>query len=96
MFKKTERVDRAKAEAMVDGFWRLGRDLLVASAGAPPALLTAPEHAEAIATEAAAWTAGDLLGAIRLCREAREALTRNVAPRLTMEVLLSRLALRAA
>jgi DNA polymerase-3 subunit delta' len=96
MFKKTERVDRAKAEAMVDGFWRLGRDLLVASAGALPALLTAPEHAEALAKEAAAWTAADLLGAIRLCREAREALTRNVAPRLTMEVLLSRLALRAA
>ena len=29
------------------------------------------------------------------CREARDALMRNVAPRLTVEVLLSRLALRA-
>ena len=33
---------------------------------------------------------------IDLCRQAHDALLRNVAPRLTLEVLLSRLALRAA
>src|SRR5204863_407289 len=59
-------------------------------------LLTAPEQAGAIATEAATWTADEIFRAIRLCREAREGLTRNVTPRLTMEVLLTRLALRAA
>jgi DNA polymerase III gamma/tau subunit len=96
MFRRTERVDRARAEALVDGFWRLGRDLLLASAGAPAGLLTVPERAEEIAREAAAWTADELVAAIALCREAREGLTRNVTPRLTMEILLSRLALRAA
>jgi DNA polymerase-3 subunit delta' len=96
MFRRTERLDRGKAEALVDGFWRLGRDLLVARAGAPAALLTAPERAEAIIREAAVWTDEELLRGIALCREARDALMRNVAPRLTVEVLLSRLALRAA
>jgi DNA polymerase-3 subunit delta' len=96
MQRRTQRIDRTKAEALVDGFWRLGRDLLLTGAGASPGLLTAPEHAEAIAKEAAGWTADELLGVIRLCREAREGLARNVTPGLTMEVLLSRLALRTA
>ena len=96
MFRRTQRMDRGKAEVLVDGFWRLARDLLLTVSGLPPALLTSPDRAEAIAKEAEAWTAEELLGMIRLCREAREGLTRNVAPGLTMEVLLSRLALRAA
>ena len=49
-----------------------------------------------LAREAETWTLDDLLLAIELCRQAREALARNVAPRLTLEVILSRLALRAA
>jgi DNA polymerase III gamma/tau subunit len=96
MFRRTERIDRARAESFVDGFWRLARDLLLARSGAPAALLTAPGRAEDIAREAARWTTDDLLAAIRLCREAHDALVRNVAPRLTMEIMLSRLALRAA
>ena len=96
MFRRTQRMDRGKAEVLVDGFWRLGRDLLLTVSGLPPALLTSPDRAEAIAKEAEGWTAEELLGMIRLCREARDGLTRNVAPGLTMEVLLSRLALRAA
>jgi len=96
MFRRTERLDRAKAEALVDGFWRLGRDLLVARAGGPAELLTAPDRAPDIFEEAAGWTDEAVLQAIALCREARDALMRNVAPRLTVEVLLSRLALRAA
>jgi len=96
MFRRTERIDRGKAEALVDGFWRLGRDLLVARAGAPAALLTAPDRVEDITREAGTWTEDELLRAIALCRDARDALMRNVAPRLTLEVLLSRLALRAA
>ena len=96
MFRRTERVDRAKAETFVDGVWRLVRDLLLARAGVPGPLLTAPERAEDIAREAGGWTDDELLRAAALCRQARDALMRNVAPRLTMEVLLSRLALRAA
>jgi len=96
MFRRTERIDRARAESLVDGFWRLARDLLLARAGVSAELLTAPERAEEIAREAAGFTEDELLRGIALCREARDALMRNVAPRLTVEVLLSRLALRAA
>ena len=96
MFRRTERVDRARAEAFVDGVWRLTRDLLLARAGAPAALLTAPDRAEDIGQEAAGWSDDELLRTAAMCREARDALMRNVAPRLTMEILLSRLALRAA
>lgn len=96
MFRRMERIDRTKAEALVDGFWRLGRDLLLAGAGVPGSVLTAPDLADELVREAAGWTTDELVAAIALCREAREALARNVAPRLTMEVLLSRLALRAA
>lgn len=96
MLRRTQRIDRGKAEALVDGFWRLGRDLLLAMSGAPAALLTTPERADDIAQEAAGWTADELLALITLCREARDGLARNVTPGLTMEVLLSRVALRAA
>jgi DNA polymerase-3 subunit delta' len=96
LLRRTQRMERGKAEMLVDGFWRLGRDLMLIAAGAPPRLLTIPERADDIANEATGWTADDLLAMIRLCREARDGLIRNVAPGLTMEVLLSRLALRAA
>jgi DNA polymerase III delta' subunit len=96
MFRRTERVDRAKAEALVDGVWRLCRDLLLARAGVPSTLLTAPERADELAREAERWTDDGLVELVALCREARDGLLRNVAPRLTMEILLSRFALRAA
>jgi DNA polymerase III gamma/tau subunit len=96
MLRRTQRIDRGKAEALVDGFWRLGRDLLLAMSGVPAALLTTPERADEIVREAAGWTADELLALITLCREARDGLARNVTPGLTMEVLLSRVALRAA
>lgn len=95
MFRKTERLDRAKAEALVDGCWRLCRDLMLAGTGVPAGVLTAPELADELAREAAAWTTDDLVGVIASCRESRDALARNVNARLTIEVLLSRLALRA-
>jgi DNA polymerase-3 subunit delta' len=96
MLRRTQRIDRARVEALVDGFWRLARDLLLSAAGAPAALLTAPDRAEEIAREAAGWRDDELLAIIKLCREARDGLLRNVAPGLTMEVVLSRVALRAA
>jgi len=97
LLRRTQRLDRGKAETLVDGFWRLARDLMLTASGVPPAVLTVPERAEEIAREAASWTVDDLVAVLGLCRDAREGLmTRNVSPGLTMEVLLSRLALRAA
>jgi DNA polymerase-3 subunit delta' len=96
MLRKTQRIDRGKTEMLVDGFWRRARDLLLSASGAPAALLTTPDRAEELAREASAWTTDELLGIITLCRETRDGLLRNVSPGLTMEVVLSRVALRAA
>jgi hypothetical protein len=48
------------------------------------------------AREAEALTLAELVAALGACREAWRALAINVSPRLTLEVLLSRLAGRAA
>jgi DNA polymerase-3 subunit delta' len=96
LFKKTERMDRARAEGLIDGCWLLCRELLLARAGAPAALFSDAGAAEARTKEAAYWTDEALLAAIEVCREAREALVYNVAPRLTIDMMLSRLARRAA
>jgi DNA polymerase III gamma/tau subunit len=96
LFKKTERMDRDRAEGLIDACWLLCRELLLVRAGAPAALLSDGAHGEARATEAAYWTDEGLLAAIEVCRQAREALVYNVAPRLTIDMLLSRLARRAA
>jgi hypothetical protein len=92
LFKRTERVDRERAEALVDGCWLLCRDLVRVRAGAPPALLSDPARADALAAEAACWTDDGLFAAIEACRDAHEALIGNVTPRLTVDVMLSRLA----
>src|SRR5437667_84210 len=96
LFRRTERLEREKAEALVDAYWIFCRDLLLAKAGAPAALFADGDHAAELAREAEGWTIDQILAAVDLCRQAREALLRNVAPRLTLEVVLSRLALRAA
>jgi DNA polymerase-3 subunit delta' len=96
LFRRTERLDRETAEALVDAYWIFCRDLLLAKAGAPAALFADGDHAAELAREAEGWTIDQVLAAVDLCRQAREALLRNVAPRLTLEVVLSRLALRAA
>ena len=87
--------DRERAERMVDALWLFARDLLVARAGGPAARLVHVGHAEAIAREAERWSLDGLLSVIDLCREAREALAVNVTPRLTIEIVASRLALGA-
>jgi len=97
LFKRTERVDRERAEALIDGCWLLCRDLVLARAGAPPALLTDPARAEAVAAEAKQWPDdAALYRTIEACREARLALINNVTPRLTVDTLLGRVARRAA
>ena len=96
IFKRTERMDRERAEALIDGCWLHCRDLVLLRAGAPPALLTDGEHAEALAAEAERWTDEGLYAAIEACREAHRSLVGNVTPRLTVDVMLSRLAGRVA
>lgn len=88
--------DRDRAERLVDACWLFCRDLLLAKAGAPRRLLGDAARATEIEREAAAWTVDDLLRGIALCRAAREALAVNVTPRLTVEIVVSRLARRAA
>jgi DNA polymerase-3 subunit delta' len=90
------RPDRQDAEGIVDAWWLWCRDVMLAKAGAPDELLAEPARAAEARHQAAAWSLDEILGAIALCREAREALAVNVAPRLTLEILLSRLGLRAA
>ena len=96
LFRRTDRLEREKAEALVDAYWLFCRDLLLAKSEAPAALFIDGNHAAELAREAEGWTVDQILAAVDLCRQAREALLRNVAPRLTLEVVLSRLALRAA
>jgi DNA polymerase-3 subunit delta' len=96
LFKRSERVDRERAEALVDGCWLHCRDLVLARAGAPAALLTDPARAAALAAEAGRWSDEGLYAAIEACREARLALVNNVTPRLTVDTLLARVARRAA
>ena len=96
MFRRAERTDRERAEGLVDAYWLWARDLLLAHAGAPAALFVNADRAGELAREAPRWTLDELLRAVALCREARLALAHNVTPRLTLEMLLSRFALRAA
>jgi len=85
--------DRQAAETLVEACWLRYRDLLCAQAGADARLAVfaeagdrAPDHP----------SLHELLARLTACREAWHALQGNVSPRLTVEVLLSRLALRAA
>jgi len=96
LFRRTDRLEREKAEGLVDAYWLYCRDLLLAKAEAPSGLLIDPERAGELARDAEGWTIDEIVSAVNLCREARDALLRNVAPRLTLEIVLSRLALRAA
>lgn len=96
LFRRTERIDRDKAESLVDGCWLLCRDLLLARAGAPAALLSVPGRADALAAEARDWSDEGLRAAIETCRHARETLINNVTPRLTVEAVVGRLLVRAA
>ena len=96
LFRRTDRLEREKAEGLVDAYWLYCRDLLLAKAEAPSGLLLDPGKAAELARDAEGWTIDEIVSAVALCREARDALLRNVAPRLTLEIVLSRLALRAA
>ena len=55
----------------------------------------APERAEAAPGRAAALSLDDIVRGLSACREARLAILGNVSPRLSVEILLSRLATAA-
>jgi DNA polymerase-3 subunit delta' len=84
--------DREAAERVVDALWFLCRDLALAKAGVGDERPGAGPGA-ALGEEARRWSWDDLWDGLAACREARRALAVNVTPRLTVEVLLSRLAL---
>jgi DNA polymerase-3 subunit delta' len=95
LLTRADRLERDKAQGMVDAYWLWCRDLLLAKAEAPEDLYVNRDRASDLAREALRWSADDIVAAIDLCRDAREALAHNVTPRLTIEVVVSRLALRA-
>ena len=88
--------DRERTERLVDALWLFARDMLLARVGAPAALLTHPAQSDVVASEAARWTEDGIVSLIDTCREAREGLAVNVGPRLTVEIVVGRLALEVA
>jgi len=80
--------DRDGAEALVEACWLRHRDILCREGGGAPRLsvFEAPASTVPVAFD-------DVVRGLAACREAWHALEGNVSPRLTVEVLLSRLAL---
>ena len=83
--------DRALAETLVEACWLHYRDGLCREAGGDPGLLVFPPG-----RDARPCGLDELLRGLAACRDAWHALAGNVAPRLTVEVLLGRLALDGA
>jgi len=88
--------DRAQMEQLIETWWLWYRDLLCAKAGGDPRVLIHGDRAAELTRDAAARSWDSIVGGLAACREAWQALQRNVTPRLTLEVMLSRLALGAA
>jgi len=88
--------DRPAAERLIETCWLWYRDVLVTQAGAGRVPTVFASRAEALAADGARRRPEELLEGLRAIREAWQALQGNVAPRLTVEVLLGRLAARAA
>jgi DNA polymerase-3 subunit delta' len=86
--------DREAAETVVETCWLWYRDLLAAQAHPAPPLVFA-ERADAVRARAAALSLDDIVRGLTACREARLAIAGNVSPRLSVEILLSRLATAA-
>lgn len=80
--------DRRAAEVFVEACWLWYRDLLCALGGAGPRLAVFGERAREAARER---SLDEVVKGLRACREAWQAIQGNVSPRLSVEVLLSRL-----
>ncbi len=84
--------DRQAAETFVEACWLWHRDLLCGLAGAPARLTLYGDAAE----PARERSLDQVMSALRDCREAWYAIQGHVSPQLSVEVLLGRLAGRAA
>ena len=84
--------DRERAERVVDALWLFARDMLIAKVGGPASLLVNGDQSEVVTGETERWSEDGILAVIETCRQAREALAVNVAPRLTMEIVVGQLA----
>ena len=87
--------DREAAEALVETCWLWYRDLLCARAGAPAGLAVFGDRAAAAAERAERLSLDQIVESLGACRDAWLAIQGNVSPRLTVEVLLGRLAVAA-
>jgi len=88
--------DRTQAADLIEAVWLWYRDLLCVKAGGDPRLVMAGDRLADLSQAAGATPWEAIVEALVACREAWHALQGNVSPRLTLEVLLSRLALKAA
>ena len=88
--------DRAQAAELIEAVWLWHRDILCAKAGSDPGLLVSGDRQAELSLAAGATSWEAILEALVACREAWQALQGNVSPRLTLEVLLSRLVPKAA
>jgi DNA polymerase-3 subunit delta' len=87
--------DREAAEVVVETCWLWYRDLLAAHAD-PDAPLVFAERVAEVRARAAALSLDAIVAGLRACREATQAISGNVSPRLTAEVLLGQLPGKAA
>jgi DNA polymerase-3 subunit delta' len=83
--------DRRTAERMIETWWLWYRDMLWAHAGAAPGGAVFAHRRDALRERADRTSLDELVQALASCREAWHAVQGNVNPRLTLEVLLSRL-----
>jgi DNA polymerase-3 subunit delta' len=88
--------DRAELEHLIATWWLWYRDLLLVKAGGEPRLLIHGDRHAQLAAAAGGRPWEELFEELASCRAAWQALQGNVSPRLTLETMLSRLALKAA
>jgi DNA polymerase-3 subunit delta' len=86
--------DRGAAERVIEACWLWYRDLLCCLAGAGTALTVFGDRQAALTERARVTSLDQVVDGLRACREAWQAIQGNVSPRLSVEVLLSRLAPR--
>ena len=98
LFKWAESLgrDRAEVEQLIAIWWLWYRDLLCVKAGGDPRLLIHGDRHAQLAATAGDRPWEELFEELASCRAAWQALQGNVSPRLTLETMLSRLALKAA
>ncbi len=98
LFSSAEAVgrDRGQAADLIEAVWLWQRDLLCVKAGGDPRLLISSDRQGDLALAASRTSWERAIEALVACRQAWQAIQGNVSPRLTLEVLLGRLALGVA